>query len=115
MSDENQLTEKYGAGEADVYEVPWDVACTFSNAIDLFGYLGNGDRIGRYAQFIGPNLEDDEHDTGELDGMLYNVGLIVGDAYGRVVIEFDGGWLGWLTPEEFKLVDVIEPEINYIH
>ena len=115
MSDEEQLTQKYGTGEVELVDVPWDVACTYSNAIDLFGDLGHGNRIGQSAQFLGPDVQEDEHDEGDLDGLIYCVGRIVGDAYGRVVIEFDGGWLGWLTPQEFRLVDVVEPEVNYIH
>lgn len=97
--------------------VPFDVQCSLSDSLLDFGILGNGKYIGEYAIFRGPVLTD--HETGDKLKLAGKAGLVVGHLFGRIIIDSDQGFLGWLNPDEFEIIDRSRihrfETVTYIH
>jgi len=111
MSDEYEL---HVESEEELFDIlarngfiPFDAQCVLTDDKTMFGSLGTGELIGRWAMYKGQPIKniDIDDQTYEIDyaGM---VGCIIGDNYGRVVIDMDDIFLGWLNPEEFITVHV---------
>lgn len=123
MDDEKNF-EKFGRGELDIsYEdIEFDLQYTFSNALDTFGELGdeNAPRIGLYVKFLGLEKFNDylsplEHQEREFINKFKNcIGIIASEHHGRIIIEFDQGFLGWIYPEHFEIVHINDSS-NWIH
>jgi hypothetical protein len=92
--------------------LPFDVQYTLTNSVALFGALGNGERIGRYARIKGPSISNAGEEEVEVNNQI---GVVIGDLHGRVVVQLPDFYLGWLNPEQFELVDIFMPTLNYIH
>jgi len=90
--------------------IPFDVVCILSTEASLFGYMGEGELIGKYAQYIGAPLKQDDNTEVDLSG---HVGFIVGHSHDRIVLDIvldpeEESYLGWLNPEDYKIIHMHE-------
>jgi hypothetical protein len=108
VEDHDELVEILGRN----LMIPFDIACSFSTDIIVFGKLGYGNKIGQTAKYIGDTLQDDE---GNDISFSNEVGTIVGDLNGRVVLEVESGFLGWLDPNDVEILSVIDPGLGLVN
>lgn len=97
--------------------IPFDVQCSYSDSILTYGPLGEGEHIGKFAQCLVKQKFEEFDENGEsiLSVDIHRiVGYIVGHKNDRIVIDLDDAYLGWLTPDEYQIVNVYEttPYIN---
>ena len=92
--------------------IPFDINCSLAQDILAFGYMGNGKNISKLAQFTGEPLKIGKHvvvPTGI-------IGEVVGDDHRRIVLKTELGYLGWIDPEEFRILNVqVLNEFDTLH
>lgn len=49
----------------------------------------------------------------KMDENVNIVGTIIGELYGRVVVVTDYGYLGWLYPEDYKIINFANYSCKY--
>jgi hypothetical protein len=87
--------------------VPFDLERSVSFNPYVFGSLGDGAKIGRWARFKGGTVKSAVDGT-ELE-IEPAVGQIVGDLFGRVILfAEDSYYIGWLRSDDFEYVPVFE-------
>lgn len=92
--------------------IPFDISCSLAQDPVAFGYLGRGGRINKTAQFTGEPLKLGKR-TIVPKGI---VGEVVGDEHGRIVLKTELGYLGWIDPNEFRILDVsVTKEFDTLH
>jgi hypothetical protein len=82
--------------------IPFDISCSLSQDPTAFGFMGSGERISKIAQFTGKPLKDGKR-TVLPTGII---GEVVGDEHGRIVIKTELGYLGWVNPEEYRILEI---------
>lgn len=92
--------------------IPFDVSCSLAQDPTAFGYMGSGKLISKTVQFTGKPLKMGRRivvPTG-------TIGEVIGDDYGRIVMKTELGYLGWVTPDEFRVLNVSElKEFDTLH
>jgi hypothetical protein len=92
--------------------IPFDISCSLAQDPVAFGYLGKGHHINKTAQFTGTPLKSGRR-TVVPRGI---VGEVVGDDHGRIVLKTELGYLGWIDPTEFRILDVsVMKEFDTLH
>jgi hypothetical protein len=87
--------------------VPFDLERSVSFNPYVFGGLGSGANVGRWARFKGGTIKSAIDGT-ELE-LEPAVGQIVGDLFGRVILfAEDSYYIGWLRTDDFEYVTVFE-------
>lgn len=80
--------------------IPFDVREAIADSVTQFGFLGNGELIGRHAR-VGAvpivSTSDGDYDFSN------SVGRVVGDCNGRIVVNFANLYFGWLEPGQYEL------------
>lgn len=67
--------------------IPFDVIESVTTDPICFGYLGSGSRLGTFVRLDGQNPLLVDADP---------IGIVVGDYHGRLVIDFNGLFFGWI-------------------
>jgi hypothetical protein len=103
--------------EAEALDLPFDLHNIIDTNPYVFGDLGDGQLVGEFVRYRGGlvrNLEGEEvvSDAG--------IGVVVGDAFGRVVIGFETDpmkitYLGWVNPEDFEVVQIHQEVHKWLH
>jgi hypothetical protein len=68
-----------------------------------FGPLGQSTRIGRWARFLGGEAQIGQ--SGTQVPLPEQYGIIIGDNFDRIVLSFEGTYLGWLNPEDYEVLE----------
>lgn len=102
----NQINQ---AGTPRGLQSHFDIQCCLSITISPFGNLGDGPLIGRSAKFIGRDTFSPIINLPQAVDLYGICGNIIGDLGGRVIIETDYGFLGWLNPDQFELIFIVNP------
>ncbi len=82
--------------------IPFDMVENISENVLHFGFLGVGDLIGRYVRVGAVPIV--KTDAGDYD-FSNSVGVVVGDASGRVVVRIENLFFGWLDPHLYEFAD----------
>lgn len=82
--------------------IPFDVRETISDSMTQFGFLGDGDLIGRYVKVGSVPAVPTEDRTWDFSN---SVGLVVGDCNGRIVVRIENLYFGWLEPGQYEFAD----------
>lgn len=92
--------------------IPFDISCSLAQDPIAFGFLGRGKNITKTAQFVGKPLKMGRRIVVP-QGII---GEVVGDDHGRIVLKTELGYLGWIDPVEFRILDVSElKEFDTLH
>lgn len=88
--------------------IPFDITCSLSKDVFDFGYLGMDPNIGKSAKFIGKPLTKRK----KIVVPSNCVGIVVGDDHKRIVLHTEYGFLGWLNPDEYVIIDHIHETVS---
>jgi hypothetical protein len=87
--------------------VPFDLGRSVSFNPYVFGSLGDGPNIGRWARFNGGTVKSAVDGT-DIE-LAPAIGQIVGDLFGRVIIFAEESYyIGWLRTVDFEYLTVFE-------
>lgn len=103
--------------EASLLELPFDLYKIVDTNPYIFDDLGESDRTGEYCRYMGGDVHDLSGAVHPAPGVI---GVIVGDAFGRVVIAFQTDdnelvYLGWVNDDEIEVVQVREEVHQWLH
>ncbi len=92
--------------------IPFDISCSLSSDIIAFGYMGKGKNISKIAQFTGDPLKMGN----QVIVPSGIIGEVVGDYHGRIVIKTELGYLGWIDPSEYRILDIhVTDQFDTLH
>jgi hypothetical protein len=90
--------------------LPFDVQYTITDSPAIFGELGKGKLIQQYGRIKGPPIKMGDEEI-IVDGQI---GMVIGDNHGRIIVQLVEYFLGWLVPAQFEVVNIIEPTFTYL-
>ena len=91
----------------------FDLQRTVAVSLEEFGEAPITSDLGNYVRFIGEAVI--EYSSGESVDMSGIVGRIVSKAHDRIIMLTDKGFFGWINPNEYEKLTVIENRVNYVN
>jgi hypothetical protein len=99
-------------------DVPFDCSHCISTDFAVFGDLGHGPLRGRHVRLSCTPPEVIHPLTDEIIEMPA-IGEIVGDLYGRVIVALETEdavyFFGWLTGDDYQLIDIYSETGSWLH
>lgn len=93
--------------EHSTSSTPFDVERCVAFQPHVFGALGSGSTIGRWARYLGGDVTTDT-DNRAVVTLQPAIGLVVGDRFGRIVLWAEGSYfIGWLRSNDYEFIDIL--------
>lgn len=99
-------------------DAPFDCSHCISIDFSVFGDLGTGPLRGKHVHLTCTPPDVIDQSTGETVD-LPDIGEVVGDDHGRIIIALETEeavyFFGWLTSEDYNILDVHQEAVSWLH
>jgi hypothetical protein len=83
----------------------FDLYASISLDPKVFGLAKDFSKSGLAARYLGNVII--ESDDGRGTNMYGALGFIVAESNGRIILETDYGYFGWLNPEDYEIINLV--------